>query len=77
VESYIADLVLYMLEIMGADRSAEFKKKHLGFPDVTPKGLAIAMMNSAENPLSDSDFNKTGYEPGSEDGRGIPNKIFK
>ena len=61
-----------MLEIMGADRAAQFKKKHLGFPDVTPKSLALAMINSAENPLSDSDFNKTGYEPGSEDMRNMP-----
>ena len=32
VESYIADLCLYMFEVMGPRRTSDFKKKHLGFP---------------------------------------------
>jgi hypothetical protein len=30
-ESYIADLILFMFEVMGTKRTSEFKKKHLGF----------------------------------------------
>ena len=52
VESYIADLVLYMFEVMGAERANQFKKKHLGFIDFTPTGKHLNMLSN-ENPLDE------------------------
>jgi hypothetical protein len=63
-----------MLEIMGVDRAAQFKKKHLGFSDVTPKGLALAMMNNSE----ESQLNNSGVSGiYGEEGQNIQNQIFK
>lgn len=55
-ESYIADLILYMFEVMGTKRASEFKKKHLGFSHTQAlEQQNRTMFNSSVNPLNQVD----------------------
>ena len=60
VESYIADLVLYLMEILGPKRAEIFKRTHLQMQAQTPTSKTMYLTPGKKHFLQDQDMVETG-----------------